>query len=72
MAGILAYAVPASGLNKARSVPKIHDITTDTANPPVFVGALEARKKAKAKNKAVYEGEKIADSSARPIPILLR
>jgi len=68
VAGILAYAVPASGLNKARSVPKIHDITTDTANPPAFVAALEARKMAKAKNEAVYEGEKIARQQRKAYP----
>lgn len=68
VAAILAYAVPASGLNQARSVPKIHDITTDTANPPAFVVALEARKKAGARNSVVYAGASIASQQRRAYP----
>ncbi len=68
VAGLLAYAVPAGGLNKARTVPKIHDITTDTVNPPAFVAALEARKQAKATNKAVHEGPSIAAQQRKAYP----
>ena len=68
MAGLLAYAVPASGVTKARTVPKIHDITTDTVNPPAFVAALEARRLAKATNKAVYEGAEIAAQQRKAYP----
>jgi len=68
VAGILAYAVPASGLNQARSVPKIHDITTDTANPPAFVASLDARKKAGARNSVVYAGDSIAAQQRRAYP----
>ena len=35
--GIAAAAVPLSFLAQARSVPPIHDITTDTQTPPQFV-----------------------------------
>ncbi|MCB1844838.1 MAG: hypothetical protein KDI09_17880, partial [Halioglobus sp.] len=31
---------PYSGYRTARSVPAIHDITTDTVNPPTFVAVL--------------------------------
>ena len=68
MAGLLAYAVPASGLNQARSVPKIHDITTDTVNPPAFVAVLPVRQKAGATNSAVYAGESIASQQRLAYP----
>ena len=70
VAGLLAYAVPASGVTKARTVPKIHDITTDTVNPPAFVAALEARKLAGATNKAVYAGAAIASQQRKAYPDL--
>jgi hypothetical protein len=67
-AGVLAYGVPSTSLKKARFLPKIHDITTDTASPPLFVVALEARKKAKAKNSTKYAGEKIAKLQRKAYP----
>ena len=43
----LAAAAPAVGmLMKAKSLPFIHDITTDTSDPPAFVALLPARKAA--------------------------
>ncbi len=42
----------------ALSVPPIHDITTDTDNPPVFVDVLPHR--ANAPNSAEYAGETLA------------
>ena len=54
--GLLACVIPASMLSKARSVPRIHDITTDTQNPPRFTDIVALRKKAKARNKIVYGG----------------
>jgi uncharacterized protein (DUF1499 family) len=44
--------------NRARALPMIHDITTDTENPPVFVDILPRR--AGAPNHALYEGRAIA------------
>jgi len=41
-----AIYVPLKMKTTAESVPPIHDITTDTANPPVFVALMEARKAA--------------------------
>jgi uncharacterized protein (DUF1499 family) len=46
--------------NRTRStVPRIHDITTDTENPPEFVAALPARAAENAAT-AVYEGAELA------------
>lgn len=56
LCGLLAYVM----LSKARSVPRIHDITIDTQNPPRFIDIVTLRKKAKARNKIVYGGAKMA------------
>lgn len=42
--GAIAVLIPLSWQSRARSVPPIHDITTDTADPPTFerVAALRA------------------------------
>jgi len=50
--------VPWSWRRTARSVPPIHDITTDTQDPPAFVAILPLR--ADASNSAEYEGDSIA------------
>ncbi len=50
--------VPWSWMRVAKSVPPIHDVTTDTQDPPKFVAVLPLR--ANAKNSAEYEGERIA------------
>ena len=50
--------------------PPIHDITTDTQDPPEYVAVLPLR--ANAPNTTVYGGEKSPRSSARPIPIFSR
>ncbi|MEP7380322.1 MAG: DUF1499 domain-containing protein [Gemmatimonadota bacterium] len=42
----------------ASSVPPIHDVTTDTQDPPPFVAILPLR--ANARNSAVYGGDSIA------------
>lgn len=58
--------VPWSGLQKARSLPLIHDITTDTTNPPAFVAILPLR--ADAPNPPEYEGAEIAQKQAESYP----
>ncbi len=68
IAGLLTYGVPSTGLKKARFLPKIHDITTDTANPPAFVAALAVREAAKARNSTVYAGDKIASAQRKAYP----
>ena len=41
--GLTAAAVPWSWQRAARTVPPIHDITTDTQNPPEYVAVLPLR-----------------------------
>lgn len=50
----------------ARRVPKIHDITTDTRNPPVFQAVLPLRKGAQ--NPPAYEGARIARLQKKAYP----
>jgi uncharacterized protein (DUF1499 family) len=53
---IAVVAFPLYNLSVARSVPPIHDITTDIANPPQFRAVLPLRKAAHALNSPVYDG----------------
>jgi uncharacterized protein (DUF1499 family) len=57
-AALVAVVPPLLILSQAKSVPPIHDITTDAADPPAFVALLEARRKAP--NGFAYAGEAIA------------
>jgi len=50
-----------------RTVPPIHDITTDPDNPPAFVAAVPLRK-AEGGNQVAYEGAKIAEQQRRAYP----
>lgn len=61
-------AVPYSHLRIARSVPPIHDITTDLEQPPPFVDILPLR--ADAPNPASHGGEAIAEQQRRGYPHL--
>lgn len=55
----IALVLPAWNLQRAASqLPHIHDITTDTENPPPFVGLLALRQKVP--NGAAYGGPKLA------------
>ena len=51
-------AVPWQWRRTARAVPPIHDITTDTENPPPFVAILERR--TGARNPVEYGGPEVA------------
>ncbi|MEO1595339.1 MAG: DUF1499 domain-containing protein [Pseudomonadota bacterium] len=62
--GIVAQL--ASVYMTARSVPPIHDITTDTINPPQFDALLGAR--ADAANPPEYAGEEAAKQQAEAYP----
>lgn len=64
--GLVVAYVPWHGLRQARSVPPIHDITTDTAQPPQFVAVLPLR--ADAPNSAEYEGAEIAEQQLAAYP----
>ena len=66
---VIAFTVfwmPYSEQRRAREVPAIHDITTDTQNPPQFVAVLPLR--AGAPNTTVYGGPKIAALQEKAYP----
>ena len=67
IAGV-TVGVPWSYLRTARSVPPIHDITTDIESPPLFVAILPLR--ADAPNPAEYGGAEIADQQRQAYPDL--
>lgn len=58
--------VPWNGLQTVRSLPYIHDITTDTENPPEFVAVLPLR--ADAPNPPYYAGEEVAARQRQAYP----
>ena len=62
----VAVIMPVSQMMKAKSVPPIHDITTDLVNPPKFVAILALR--ADAPNPAEYQGEEIAKQQRQAYP----
>lgn len=51
---------------QARSVPPIHDISTDLTDPPMFVAVLPRR--ADAKNPAAYGGPEVAAAQRKGYP----
>ena len=63
-----SFGPPLWQLQKARSVPPIHDITTDTENPPGFVEILAMRRDAP--NSASYGGPEIAAQQRAGYPDL--
>ncbi len=56
--GVTVAAVPYSQLRAARTLPPIHDISTDLEKPPAFVAILPLR--ASAPNAAAHGGETVA------------
>jgi uncharacterized protein (DUF1499 family) len=65
---LLVFSVPWLAMQQARKVPFIHDITTDTADPPAFVAVLPLREGAP--NSAVYGGPEVAAAQAKGYPDL--
>lgn len=59
-------AVPWNYLRVARAVPPIHDISTDTQDPPRFVAVLALR--ASAPNGPEYAGAMVAEQQRRAYP----
>ena len=56
-----ALVLPVWALQRAgERVPHIHDISTDTVNPPAFVAIVPLRKDAHATNPVAYDGPKVA------------
>jgi uncharacterized protein (DUF1499 family) len=68
IAALAAFLPPFLFRRTARSVPPIHDVTTDTENPPPFVAVLERR--AGARNPAEYGGPEIAAQQKKGYPDL--
>jgi uncharacterized protein (DUF1499 family) len=64
--GVAAAVVPLQLLRTARAVPPIHDITTDTADPPAFEAVLPLR--ADASNPVEYAGEEVAEQQRQAYP----
>jgi len=64
--GLSVAAVPYLQVRQARSVPPIHDISTDTLNPPAFVAIAPLR--ADAPNPIEYPGEDVARQQREAYP----
>jgi uncharacterized protein (DUF1499 family) len=65
---VLAY-VPWQYDHRLKTLPRIHDITTDTENPPTYVAALPARAAENAAP-ASYPGPEIAEQQKAAYPDL--
>lgn len=66
---IVAIAMPLNMMSKAKTVPAIHDISTDLVNPPKFVAIAPLR--ANASNPVEYAGEEIAVQQRKAYPELV-
>lgn len=64
--GLISFYLPFSQLQTAKSVPPIHDISTDLENPPEFVAIAPLR--ANAPNPVEYAGEETAEQQREAYP----
>lgn len=64
----VAIALPLSMINKGKSVPPIHDISTDLVNPPEFVAIAPLR--ADAPNPVEYAGIESAEQQRQAYPAI--
>lgn len=64
--GLNVFGVPYSWYHAAKQLPRIHDITTDTENPPRFVAILPLRKSAP--NPLDYGGPEVAVKQREAYP----
>ena len=64
--GLAVVGMPLSEIRIAKSVPAIHDITTDTDHPPAFVAILPLR--AHADNPPEYGGAEVAAKQHQGYP----
>lgn len=62
----IAVVPPFMLLSKAKAVPRIHDVSTDLADPPAFVALAEARKAAP--NGLAHGGAKVAEQQRAGYP----
>ena len=65
---LIVVWIPRNLQAMARSVPPIHDISTDTENPPAFVAIAERRRGAP--NPAAYDGPEVAAQQRKAYPDL--
>jgi uncharacterized protein (DUF1499 family) len=68
-AGAVSFGVPWTMQRDAQRLPPIHDISTDTADPPQFV-ALAALRRA-SPNGAAYAGGALAEAQQKAYPDIL-
>jgi uncharacterized protein (DUF1499 family) len=61
-----AFCVPFAMLQSAKRLPPIHDITTDTENPPRFVAIIPLR--TGSANPVEYQGESISQQQRKAYP----
>jgi uncharacterized protein (DUF1499 family) len=66
--GALVFGVPWYMVNEGRKLPPIHDITTDTDQPPAFVAVLPLRKDDP--NTVEYGGTELAAQQKKGYPDL--
>ena len=64
--GLATVAGPLGFMWRAKEAPSIHDISTDTDNPPQFVAVLPLR--AGAKNPVAYGGPEVAAKQKKAFP----
>jgi uncharacterized protein (DUF1499 family) len=64
--GLATFYMPWQWQQRAKSVPRIHDISTDTENPPLFVAVLPLRQGAE--NTAAYGGKEVAEQQRKGYP----
>lgn len=64
--GAAAFGVPFAMLQSAKRMPPIHDVTTDTDNPPRFVAIVPMR--TGSPNSSEYQGESISKQQRAAYP----
>jgi uncharacterized protein (DUF1499 family) len=64
--GLVIFGIPLNMMRTAKRVPPIHDITTDTDDPPKFIAIMPLRKNAL--NPAEYGGPDIAAQQHKAYP----
>jgi uncharacterized protein (DUF1499 family) len=68
LGGAALVSIPALQVARAAGAPPIHDVSTDTADPPAFVAAIALRAAAGAANPAEYGGPDVAALQRRAFP----
>ena len=70
LAGLAVTANNGFVMNQGRGAPGIHDITTDTDNPPAFVAVVPLRQADPANNSSDYSGAQAALAQKQAFPDL--